>query len=438
MKAAFLTLGCKVNQNETSALAQLFYENGFTPASEEDADLYIVNSCTVTAGGDKKSRQWLRRAKRRHAGAVTVLTGCFPQAFPEEAAAVEEADIVTGSSERRRILEHVYTFLQKRERIVDIVPHKRGELFEELPLKRMEEHTRAFLKIEDGCDRRCAYCVIPRARGSVRSRLEENILKDIEALTQQGYREVVLTGINLSSYGKDTGTDLGEIVEKAAQIQALCRIRLGSLEPDLITDALLDRLVRVPKLCPQFHLSLQSGSDTVLRRMRRAYTTDDYRAVVEKLRASLPDAAFTTDIIVGFPGETEQEFAQSEAFVREIGFLKVHVFSFSPREGTPAYDMPDPIPETEKLKRSRRLQQTADAVRAEYIGKREGKEAEVLLETPVNANTFTGYTRDYIPVLLEAPGHRQGDIVRVTLRAYDGTRCIAELGSNSINDNFYQ
>ncbi len=427
MKVAFLTLGCKVNQNETSALAQLFYENGFVPASEDDADVYIVNSCTVTAGGDKKSRQWLRRAKRRHARAVTVLTGCFPQAFPEAAAAVTEADIVTGSGKRRRILEHVYTFLQNEKRIVDITPHKRGEVFEELPMKRMEEHTRAFLKIEDGCDRRCAYCVIPRARGSVRSRLEENILREIETLTQKGYKEVVFTGINLSSYGKDTNTDLAEIVEKTAQIPALRRIRLGSLEPDLMTDPLIARLAQIPKLCPQFHLSLQSGSDTVLRRMRRAYTTDGYRAVVERLRASLPDAAFTTDIIVGFPGETEQEFAQSEAFVREIGFLKVHVFSFSPREGTPAYDMPNQIPEVEKAERSRRLQKTADAVRAEYIGKRAGERAEVLLETPVNVNTFTGYTRDYIPVLLSAPGRQQGDIVRVTLHHYDGTRCSAEM-----------
>lgn len=439
MKVAFFTLGCKVNQNETSALAQLFYENGFAPASEDDADLYIVNSCTVTAGGDRKSRQWLRRAKRLNPHAVTVLTGCFPQAFPEEAAAIREADIITGSNERQRILEHVRTFLQTGERIVSIVPHRRGERFEELSLKQMEEHTRVFLKIEDGCDRRCAYCVIPRARGSVRSRAEENILKELEALAEKGYQEVVLTGINLSSYGKDTGTNLAEIVEKAARIHHLNRIRLGSLEPDLMTDEIIGRLSRVPKLCPQFHLSLQSGSDTVLRRMRRAYTTENYRDVVKKLRALLPGAVFTTDMIVGFPGETEQEFHESEAFVREIGFLKVHVFSFSPRAGTPACDMPNQISETEKAERSRRLQTTADKVRTDTIRMLEGKKAEVLLETPVNATAFTGYTREYVPVLLSAPGYRQGDIVSVILKSYDGTRCAAETVKNILeNDNISQ
>lgn len=237
MKVAFYTLGCKVNQNETGALAQLFYENGFEPAPDGgEADVYIVNSCTVTAGGDKKSRQWLRRAKRRNPGAVTVLTGCFPQAFPGEALAVEEADIITGSGARRRVLDNVLRFLQEGGRIVDIAPHEKSERFEELPMERLEGHTRAFMKIEDGCNRRCAYCVIPRARGSVRSRAEESILGELAALAKGGYAEVVFSGINLSSYGRDTGTDLAEIVEKAAQVPGIRRIRLGSLEPDLMTE----------------------------------------------------------------------------------------------------------------------------------------------------------------------------------------------------------
>lgn len=428
MKAAFYTLGCKVNQNETGALAQLFYENGFSPAPDgEDADIYIVNSCTVTAGGDKKSRQWLRRAKRGNPSAVTVLTGCFPQAFPAQAAAVTEADIVTGSGARRRVLEHVLRFLQTGERIVDISPHETGERFEELPLERMEGHTRAFVKIEDGCDRRCAYCVIPRARGSVRSRARDSILRELEALARGGYAEAVLTGINLSSYGKDTGGDLAEIAALAGQVPGIRRIRLGSLEPDLMTDAIIARLARVPELCPQFHLSLQSGCDATLRRMRRAYGADSYRAVVEKLRAAFPGASFTTDIIVGFPGETEDDFEQSVSFVREIGFLKVHVFSYSRREGTPAYGMPGQIAETEKARRSRRMQAEADAVRARVLAGMEGRAAEVLLETPVNRTLYTGYTREYVPVLLPAPGHAQGEIVRAVLGAYDGARCAARL-----------
>ena len=428
MKVAFYTLGCKVNQNETGALAQLFYENGFEPAPDGgEADVYIVNSCTVTAGGDKKSRQWLRRAKRRNPGAVTVLTGCFPQAFPGEALAVEEADIITGSGARRRVLDNVLRFLQEGGRIVDIAPQEKSERFEELPMERLEGHTRAFMKIEDGCNRRCAYCVIPRARGSVRSRAEESILGELAALAKGEYAEVVFSGINLSSYGRDTGTDLAEIVEKAAQVPGIRRIRLGSLEPDLMTEEMIARMARVPALCPQFHLSLQSGCDATLRRMRRIYDTAGYRAVVEKLRAAFPGASFTTDIIVGFPGETEADFEESAAFVREIGFLKVHVFSFSRRAGTPAYDMPDQIDEAEKARRSHRLQAEADAVRARVIAGMEGCPVEVLLEKPVNNTLFTGYTREYVPVLLKAPGHRQGGIVHAVLGAFDGTRCTAAL-----------
>lgn len=428
MKVAFYTLGCKVNQNETGALAQLFYENGFEPAPDGgEADVYIVNSCTVTAGGDKKSRQWLRRAKRRNPGAVTVLTGCFPQAFPGEALAVEEADIITGSGARRRVLDNVLRFLREGDRIVDIAPHEKSERFEELPMERLEGHTRAFMKIEDGCNRRCAYCVIPRARGSVRSRAEESILGELAALAKGGYAEVVFSGINLSSYGRDTGTDLAEIVEKAAQVPGIRRIRLGSLEPDLMTEEMIARMAHVPALCPQFHLSLQSGCDATLRRMRRIYDTAGYRAVVEKLRAAFPGASFTTDIIVGFPSETEADFEESAAFVREIGFLKVHVFSFSRRAGTPAYDMPDQIDEAEKARRSHRLQAEADAVRARVIAGMEGRPVEVLLEKPVNNTLFTGYTREYVPVLLKAPGHRQGGIVHAVLGAFDGTRCAAAL-----------
>lgn len=428
MTITFYTLGCKVNQNETGALAQLFYENGFTPAqNEESADVYIVNSCTVTAGGDKKSRQWLRRAKRQNPNAVTVLTGCYPQAFPEEAGAAAEADIVTGSGARRRVLEHVLRFIQTRERIVDVVPHEKGERFEELPIEKLEGHTRAFLKIEDGCDRRCAYCVIPRARGSVRSRDEENILRELQVLARGGYAEVVLTGINLSSYGKDTDTDLARIVARAARVDGIRRIRLGSLEPDLMTGALIEGLAQTPQLCPQFHLSLQSGCDATLRRMRRVYDTNGYRAVVHKLRTAFPGAVFTTDLIVGFPGETQQEFEESAAFAEEIGFLKIHVFSYSRRTGTPAYDMPGQISEEEKLLRSRQMQARAEAIRARVIAGMAGQTAEVLLETPVNHNTFTGYTREYVPVLLSAPGRRQGEIVRAVLQGYDGSRCAAVL-----------
>lgn len=428
MQAAFYTLGCKVNQNETDALMELFRQAGFAiVSSTDDADVYIVNSCTVTAGGDKKSLQWLRHAKRRNPDAVTVLTGCYPQAFPELAVQAAEADIVTGSRARRRIVDDVLQFLQTKQRIVDIVPHERGEAFEEMPLTQIEGHTRAFLKIEDGCNRQCAYCVIPRARGRVRSRSESSILQELKTLAVQGYREAVFSGINLSSYGTDTGTSLAEIVEKASRIDGLERIRLGSLEPDLMDDDCIARLAKTEKLCPQFHLSLQSGCDKTLAAMRRIYRTDEYLATVQKLRSAIPGCVFTTDVIVGFPGETEEDFLQSMAFVREIGFLKVHVFSYSRRSGTPAYDMPQQIEEGVKAQRSRKLQAAADEVRREIISAMRGTAETVLLEKPVNRDTFTGYTRTYVPVTVKAPGCCGGQIVPVTLGEFDGERCRTQI-----------
>ena len=431
MRVTFYTLGCKVNQNETGALAQLFEENGYTVVSnEEPADVYVVNSCTVTNFGDQKSRKWLRRAKRENPGAVTVLTGCYPQAFPEEAAEIKEADVVTGSGNRHAILADVTRVLNgKDERVVDIRPHRKGEKFEELPMDKFAEHTRAFVKVEDGCNRQCAYCVIPRARGPVRSRSEESILAELRQLAASGYREVVLSAISLPSYGLDTGTNLVELVEKCAQVPGIERIRLGSLDPDMLTPEFISRLAAVDKLCPQFHLSLQSGCTATLRRMRRVYTAQEYAQVVEQIRAAYGSrpVSFTTDCICGFPGETTEDFEESCAFLKKIGFLKVHVFPYSRRSGTPAYDFPDQIHEREKQERSRRMNAVAEQVRCEALAAFEGTEDEVLLETPLSGTLFTGYTRLYIPVVVSAPGCESGQIVRVKLGRYDGERVRAAL-----------
>lgn len=430
MRVTFYTLGCKVNQNETGALAQLFEESGYTVVSnEEGADVYVVNSCTVTNFGDQKSRKWLRRAKRENPGAVTVLTGCYPQAFPEEAAAIAEADVVTGSGNRRAILQDVQKVLNgESERVVDIRPHEKGERFEELPMDKFAEHTRAFVKVEDGCNRRCAYCVIPRARGPVRSRDEASILQELHRLTESGYKEIVLTAISLPSYGTDSGTSLVELVEKAAAVPGVERLRLGSLDPDMLHDDDILRLSRVKKLCPQFHLSLQSGCDKTLRAMRRPYTTAQFAEIADKLRKAFGPAnvSFTTDVIVGFPGETEADFEASMKFVTEQRFLKVHVFPYSRREGTAAYDFPDQIPEHEKEERSRRMTAAVESVRAEEAAKMQGRMADVLLETPLSATLFTGYTKQYLPVLVNAPGCKTGDIVKVVLGAWDGKRSRAE------------
>ena len=429
MRVCFYTLGCKVNLNETEALEQLFKRNGFTVVPDgEDADVYIVNSCTVTNFGDQKSRKWLRHAKRENPGAVTVLTGCYPQAFPEQAAGLLEADLVCGNTDRRAILDHVMQLLNGHERIVAVTPHTRGEVFEEMPVDRFETHTRAFIKVEDGCNRRCAYCIIPKARGPVRSRPISSILAELRQLAGAGYREVVLSAISLPSYGTDTGTDLYELVEQCAGVEGIQRIRLGSLDPDMLTPEGIRRLAAVDKLCPQFHLSLQSGCDATLRRMRRPYTTAQYLDVVRQLRQAYAGrpVSFTTDCICGFPGESEEDFVRSCGFLEEVGFLRVHVFPYSRREGTPAYDFPQQVHEREKQARSRRMHDRAEEVRRAVLAGLEGSEDQVLLETPVSATVFTGYTRLYVPVSVSAPGCAAGDIVRVRLGRYDGARVQAE------------
>lgn len=425
MRVCFYTLGCKVNLNETGALEQMFRGAGFTIVPEgEQADVFVVNSCTVTNFGDQKSRKWLRRAKRENPGAVTVLTGCYPQAFPEEAAQFMEADLVCGNGDRRAILDNVMKLLNGHERIVAITPHARGERFEELPVERFETHTRAFIKVEDGCNRQCAYCVIPRARGPVRSRSEASILAELEQLAAAGYREVVLSAISLPSYGLDTGTNLVELIERCATVEGIERIRLGSIDPDMLTPEYIRRLAAIDKLCPQFHLSLQSGCTATLRRMRRVYTAEQYAEVVSLIRAAYGDrpVSFTTDCICGFPGESEADFEESCDFLRRIGFLKVHVFPYSRRSGTPAYDFPDQIHERDKQQRSRAMNAVAEQIRREVLAGYEGSEDEVLLETPLSGTLFTGYTRLYVPVVVSAPGHASGQIIRVRLGQYDGER----------------
>lgn len=295
-------------------------------------------------------------------------------------------------------------------------------------MDRFAEHTRAFVKVEDGCNRQCAYCVIPRARGPVRSRSEASILQELHRLSASGYKEVVLTAISLPSYGKDTGTCLADLIEKAAAVPGIQRIRLGSLDPDMLTEEDIARMAAVPQLCPQFHLSLQSGCTKTLRAMRRPYTAEQYAKIADRLRQAFgaDQLSLTTDVIVGFPGETEEDFEESMAFVTGQRFLKVHVFPYSRREGTPAYDFPDQIPEHEKEARSHRMTEAVEQVRAELASAQCGRQAEVLLETPLSATLFTGYTKQYLPVTVSAPGHHTGDIVKVILGEWDGKRSRAQ------------
>ena len=428
MKAVFVTLGCKVNQYETQVLEEKFAKAGIALAKEgEKADLCIVNSCTVTASGDKKTRQMLRRLKRQYPDAVMVLTGCYPQAFPQEASELEEADIVTGSTNRSGLLDLVQAYLQTPQRMVQIIPHQKGEAFEKMTATHFSERTRAFVKIQDGCDRYCAYCIIPYARGPVRSKPLSDITAELGQLAAQGYQEVVLVGINLPCYGKDLGLRLIDAVEAACQVEGIRRIRLGSLEPELLTAEDLKRLAAQPKFCPQFHLSLQSGCDRTLKAMNRHYDSAEYRRIVQDIRKAFENPSITTDIMVGFPGETEEDFRQSADFAKEIGLAKAHVFAYSVRPGTRAASMPDQVSQREKEQRSSRLIEVTNATRQAFLQAQVGREEEVLFETTQTPYGIEGYTPNYTPVCVEAHEDIRGQIRRVRITAALNDLCLGEL-----------
>ncbi|MDD2955662.1 MAG: tRNA (N(6)-L-threonylcarbamoyladenosine(37)-C(2))-methylthiotransferase MtaB [Oscillospiraceae bacterium] len=428
MKIAFYTLGCKVNQYETQILEQQFSRLGFTVVDcGGDADVYVVNSCTVTSSGDKKTRQTLRRFRRAHPGAVTVLTGCYPQAFPEEAAAIAEADIVTGARNRADLPGAVLGFLENRQRVVDIPAHDRGEGFEPMSAQGFLERTRAFVKIEDGCDRYCSYCIIPYARGPVRSKPLEDLTRELEGLAREGYREVVLVGINLPSYGRDLGLRLLDAVKAACRVPGIRRVRLGSLEPELLTDEDIAAMAALPQFCPQFHLSLQSGCDRTLKAMNRHYDAAEYRRIVRGIRSAFPNPSVTTDIIVGFPGETEADFEQSLAFAEEIQLAKAHVFMYSPREGTRAAAMADQLSPAEKERRSARMIAATDKTRDAFLQSQVGRVEEVLFETSQTPYGIEGYTRNYTPVCVDVPQDIRGQLHLVRITAALGGRCLGEL-----------
>ena len=428
MKVKFVTLGCKVNQVESEAMREALLAAGFQEAAGgETADVVVVNSCTVTATSDQKARQALRREKKRNPGAVAVLTGCWPQAFPQEAQEFLEADVVLGTARRGDLVPRLLEYLSTKQRVVDIAPHQKGEKFEKLTISAMHGRTRAFVKIEDGCDRFCSYCIIPYARGRVRSKPLEDIREEAARLGEAGYKEVVLTGINLPAYGKDLGGDLCDAVEAACAAPGILRVRLGSLEPEQLTPPVIARLAAQEKLCPQFHLSLQSGCDETLRRMNRHYTTAEYRQIVGDLRKAFPNCAVTTDIMVGFAGETEEEFGESLAFAKEIAFAKVHVFAYSRRPGTRAYDMPGQVPNREKERRSREMIAATLETQRAFFAAQTGRVEEVLFEQERDRNVYEGYTRNYTPVRVASAAPLQGQVRQVRLTQALEDFCLGEL-----------
>ena len=415
MKFFIYTLGCKVNQYESQMLSELFEGEGCSAAkSPEDADIIVVNSCTVTAEGDRKTRQMVRRFKRSNQNAAVVLMGCMPQAFPKEAEALFEADVVTGNTCHGKIPEMVKSFLKDGERVINITPHEKGEKYSTPALCRFSERTRAFMKVQDGCERYCTYCTIPKARGVIRSRGLADIENEAKALADNGYKEIVLVGINLTSFGKDTGLDICDAVAAAAKPEGIKRVRLGSLEPDHISDETLERLSVIPEFCPQFHLALQSGCDQTLKRMNRHYDTAFYRDLVGRIRAKFENASITTDIMVGFPGESEEEFRKSLDFYREIGFARGHVFGYSKREGTVAAALKNQVDEPTKNIRARAMLSAASECEEAFIKTQAGKTAKVLFET-CKDGVNEGYSENYTRVLLRSEENLSGQIIKLTL-----------------------
>ena len=423
MRAAFYTLGCKVNQYESQAMEELFRRRGYeiVPPSQE-AELYIVNSCTVTSSGDKKTRQIVRRLRREHPLAVVALTGCLPQTDPRAAEELPEADLVLGTRERRTVVEAVEEYLARRQRLVRVLPHEAGEPFEPLEALGDDGHTRAFLKIQDGCTQFCAYCIIPFARGPLRSRELAALREEVAGLAAAGYREVVLTGINLSLYGRELGLRLPDAVEAAASVPGIDRVRIGSLEPELLTDEDIARLAAVPQLCGQFHLSLQSGCDATLARMNRHYTAARYREIAGALREKFPGCAITTDVITGFPGETPEEFAETCRFVREMGFAMVHIFPYSERRGTAAASMPDAVPIEERRRRAAALAEITAGSAQDFYQAQVGTVQMLLVEKKREPDWIRGYTPNYTPVRVRCTDDRRGELlpVRITEAGPEG------------------
>lgn len=421
MIIAFYTYGCKVNQYETQSMRRQMEQAGYltteyTP-NKTIADVLVINSCTVTGESDRKLRQFLRRCRRNLPQAVIVLCGCMPQAYPDLANALPEVNIVLGNAVRGDLLPKLEEYFANNQHLCCIPPH--SSAYEPLDIDTFQGRTRAFVKIQDGCNRFCSYCIIPYARGRVRSRHPDAITAELTRLVTRGYKEAVLVGINLTAYGQDLGLNIADAVDAACAVDGLERVRLGSLEPDFITDEVIERLKAQPKLCPQFHLALQSGCDTTLKRMNRHYTTDEYADLCQRLRRHFPGCAITTDVMVGFPGESIEEFEQSCRFVESIAFARTHVFAYSRRKGTKADLLPQQIDNAEKVRRSHVMQElcnrSADKYAAEYVG----KTVNVLLETPHPDQIVDGHTDTYLTVMVRT-NKAEGALISVRITSCKG------------------
>ncbi|MDO4621955.1 MAG: tRNA (N(6)-L-threonylcarbamoyladenosine(37)-C(2))-methylthiotransferase MtaB [Eubacteriales bacterium] len=419
-KAALHNLGCKVNSYELEAMQQLLEKAGCEIVPfEPGADIYIINTCTVTNIADRKSRQMLHKAKKMNPNAVVAAVGCYAQIKGEELETDEAIDLVLGSNRKNDLLEALEEVLGTGEKKVDKSDWKEDREYERLEIDRTEEHTRAFIKVQDGCNQFCSYCIIPFARGRVRSRETADVLTEIRKLAASGVKEVVLTGIHLCSYGRDKedGTDMIGLIEAVHEVEGIERIRLGSLEPGSMTEDVIRRMAALPKVCPHFHLSLQSGCDRTLKRMNRKYTAAVFQQVADLLRKYYEHPALTTDVIVGFPGETDEDFEESRRFVENIVFFETHIFPYSRREGTRAADFPDQLTMKEKKERGQVLQDLDTIRRKEFLQYYIGRPLEVLFEEQIEVNGrlyWTGHGMEYQKVLLADSRELENEILTVT------------------------
>ena len=403
MKVAFSTLGCRVNVYESEAMAEKFIREGYEVVeASEKADVYVINTCTVTNMGDKKSRQIINRARRLNENSIIAVVGCYSQIAPKEVSEIPGVDVVLDTRNKGDVVYYVNKARDEGKSQVHVEGVLKNKKFEELNIEEYQDKTRAFLKIQDGCNRFCTYCIIPYSRGSVCSKDPKKVLEEVNKLAEHGFKEIILSGIHTASYGLDLegSVNLIDIIDEIEKVEGIERIRIGSIEPAFFTEEVIEKMKGFKKLCPHFHLSLQSGCDATLKRMNRRYTAEEYAASVELLRETMPDVSITTDVIVGFPGETEEEFNETYKFLEKIKLTKTHVFKYSPRKGTKAADMGNQIDGTIKEKRSKLLIELSNKNEKEFIEKFIGKEMDVLIETQVKGKdgVYEGYTRNYIKV----------------------------------------
>lgn len=415
---SIFTLGCKVNQYDTEAMIEIFEKNNYEVVdNDKKADVYVINTCTVTNLGDRKSRQFIRRSKKKNTDSIIAVVGCYAQTASEEVMNIEGVNLVLGTNERNKIVELVESIdeNEKVNYVDDIMDVKE---FEELSIEKVKGKTRAFLKIQEGCNQYCSYCIIPYARGPIRSRKLENIVSEVNRLAENGFKEIVLTGIHIASYGKDlkTGT-LIDVIKEVHNVEGIERIRLSSVEPTLLTEDFIREIKVLTKFCPHFHISLQSGCDETLKRMNRKYSTKEYREIAKNLRREIPHIAITTDIIVGFPGETEEEFMTTYRFVEEMAFSQIHVFKYSPRKGTPSAKFENKVSGDIKNRRSEKMIELGNELMYRYMNTFINKEIEVLYENYYNREKkiISGLTSNYIRVAAVGKDRMIGNIVKTEL-----------------------